>query len=191
MLVFATNNNHKLEEISAILGSKFSIESLKQNNIYDDIPETGNTLQENALQKAKFVHERLNKNCFADDTGLEVFALNNEPGVKSARYAGEPSDMHKNINLLLKNMEQISNRNAQFRTVIALIFNGETFFFEGHIEGHITDKQYGSNGFGYDSIFVPKGYNCTFAELSADIKNSISHRAIATQKLVNFLLTNS
>lgn len=187
-LVFATNNAHKLEEIRAILGDKIEILSLSDIDCHADIPETADTLQGNALLKAQYVYTHYRLNCFADDTGLEVEALNGAPGVHTARYAaGEQHDSEANMKLLLHNLRYEENRNAQFRTVIALIFNGKEYFFEGKVEGDIIKEKRGSEGFGYDPIFVPKGYYKTFAELGADIKNSISHRAKAVELLCKFL----
>lgn len=186
-LVFVTHNAHKSEEVNAIIGNHFEIKNLSDLNIFEEIPETGSTFKENALQKAEYVHKKLGCNCFADDTGLMVDALNGAPGVYSARYAGEPSNSQRNIEKLLKNLEGKTNRKAQFTTIIAVILNGETFFFEGTIRGQIIETQKGNGGFGYDSIFVPDGYDKTFAELPAEVKNSISHRAIAMQKFKEFL----
>ncbi len=187
-LVFATNNAHKLEEIRAILGDKIEILSLSDIDCHADIPETADTLQGNALLKAQYVYTHYRLNCFADDTGLEVEALNGAPGVHTARYAaGEQHDSEANMKLLLHNLRYEENRNAQFRTVIALIFNGKEYFFEGKVEGDIIKEKRGSEGFGYDPIFIPKGYDKTFAELGADIKNSISHRAKAVELLCKFL----
>lgn len=186
-LVFVTHNAHKSEEVNAIIGNHFEIKNLSDLNIFEEIPETGSTFKENALQKAEYVHKKLGCNCFADDTGLMVDALDGAPGVYSARYAGEPSNSQRNIEKLLKNLEGKTNRKAQFTTIIAVILNGETFFFEGTIRGQIIETQKGNGGFGYDSIFVPDGYDKTFAELPAEVKNSISHRAIAMQKFKEFL----
>lgn len=186
-LVFVTHNAHKSEEVNAIIGNHFEIKNLSDLNIFEEIPETGSTFKENALQKAEYVHKKLGCNCFADDTGLMVDALDGAPGVYSARYAGEPSNSQRNIEKLLKNLEGKTNRKAQFTTIIAVIINGETFFFEGTIRGQIIETQKGNGGFGYDSIFMPDGYDKTFAELPAEVKNSISHRAIAMQKFKEFL----
>ncbi len=186
-LVFATNNKHKLEEIKDILRDKFRVSGLKECGIDEDIEETGVTLQENALIKARFVHDTLNENCFSDDTGLEIEALGGKPGVYSARYAGEPSDAKKNVELILEQMKGEENRKAQFRTIIVLIYRGEEYYFEGIIRGEIAKVCSGDNGFGYDPIFVPEGYDKSFAELSMDVKNKISHRALATEKLLEFL----
>jgi len=188
-LVFATNNLHKLDEVRAIAGTRFSIISLKELGCFDEIPETGTTLVENALQKAQYIHDRFHCNCFADDTGLEIEALNGRPGVYSARYAGEHCSFEDNIRKVLLEMEGIPNRKASFITVIALILNGKNYFFEGRINGEIMETQKGSNGFGYDPIFKPLGYDKTFAEMTNTEKNSISHRALATKKLNDFLQT--
>ena len=185
--VFATNNNHKLQEVKEIAGNKFDIWNLKQINCFSDIPEDQNTLEGNALQKAKFIWEKCKINCFADDTGLEVEFLNGAPGVFSARYAGESCNFNDNIDKLLRELGETPYRNARFRTVVALILDGIEYFFDGAIEGHIITEKCGIGGFGYDAVFVPNGFNETFAELPAMIKNSISHRAIAMQKLFYFL----
>lgn len=185
--VFATNNNHKLQEVKEIAGNKFDIWNLKQINCFSDIPEDQNTLEGNALQKAKFIWEKCKINCFADDTGLEVEFLNGAPGVFSARYAGESCNFNDNIDKLLRELGETPYRNARFRTVVALILDGIEYFFDGAIEGHIITEKRGIGGFGYDAVFVPNGFNETFAELPAMIKNSISHRAIAMQKLFYFL----
>lgn len=185
--VFATNNNHKLQEVKEIAGNKFDIWNLKQINCFSDIPEDQNTLEGNALQKAKFIWEKCKINCFADDTGLEVEFLNGAPGVFSARYAGELCNFNDNIDKLLRELGETPYRNARFRTVVALILDGIEYFFDGAIEGHIITEKRGIGGFGYDAVFVPNGFNETFAELPAMIKNSISHRAIAMQKLFYFL----
>jgi XTP/dITP diphosphohydrolase len=186
-LVFATNNTHKLNEVRAIAGTRFSIISLKELGCYDEIPETGTTLAENAWLKAKYIHDRFHCHCFADDTGLEIEALDGSPGVYSARYAGEDCNFQDNIRKVLHEMKGAINRKASFTTVIALILNGENFFFEGKIEGEIMETEKGINGFGYDPIFKPYGYAQTFAEMTAEEKNNISHRAIATRKLNDFL----
>jgi len=188
-LVFATNNSHKLNELRAIVGNRFSIISLQELNCFEDIPETGTTLVENALLKAKYVHQKFHCNCFADDTGLEIDALNGRPGVYSARYAGEHCSFIDNIQKVLLELEGVANRKACFTTVIALILEGKNYFFEGKIEGEIMEKSEGNNGFGYDPIFKPLGYHKTFAEMSDVEKNSISHRALATKKLNDFLQT--
>ena len=188
-LVFATNNNHKLSEVRAIAGTRFSIISHNELGCFDEIPETGTTLIENALQKAKYIHDRYHCNCFADDTGLEIEALNGSPGVYSARYAGTHCSFKDNIHKVLRELQGISHRKACFTTVIALILNEKNYFFEGKIEGEIMENEIGANGFGYDPIFKPLGYDKTFAEMTDIEKNSISHRAIATQKLNDFLQT--
>lgn len=186
-LVFATNNAHKLTEVRAILEPAFSIISLADLNCTEDIPETADTLDGNALLKAKYIHDKFGLDCFADDTGLEIDALNGEPGVYSARYAGEEHDAQKNMNKVLSSLGNNPNRQARFRTVIALIQGEKTMYFEGKIEGHITHQPLGKSGFGYDPIFVAKDHLVTFAQLSAEEKNLISHRALAVQKLVAYL----
>lgn len=186
-LVFATNNAHKLAEVKAIIEPTFTIISLSELGCTDDIPETADTLKGNALLKAKYIHEKFGLDCFADDTGLEVEALGGEPGVYSARYAGEGKDSTDNMRKVLTLMEGKTNRTACFRTVIALIQDEKTLFFEGVIEGHITEHPRGEGGFGYDPIFVPDGYLASFAQLSADEKNKISHRALAINKLIDYL----
>ena len=185
--VFATNNAHKLEEVTAILGNRIELLSLKDIHCHVDIPETADTLEGNALLKAQYIFENYQMDCFADDTGLEVEALNGEPGVYSARYAGDGHNAEANILKLLQNMEGIENRKAQFRTALALIINGKEHLFEGIIKGEIIKTRRGNSGFGYDPIFVPEGYSQTFAEMGNELKNKISHRAIATNKLCKFL----
>ena len=186
-LVFATNNRHKLEEISNILGEQITVKSLKDINCSDEIPETGDTLEENALQKARYIYERYHLDCFADDTGLEVEAIHGEPGVYSARYAGENVSYDDNTNKLLLKLEGITNRKACFRTVMALIIDGKEFLFEGRVDGEIISEKRGMQGFGYDPVFVPEGFTQTFAEMSLAEKNNISHRARASMKLCEFL----
>ncbi len=186
-LIFATNNIHKINEIKNILNLNFKIISLSELDFKEDIPETGKTLKENAYQKAKFISDKFNMNCFADDTGLEIEALNYRPGVYSARYAGENASYDENVEKVLNEMQNIKNRRASFRTVIALIINNYTHYFEGRIDGKITNLKMGNDGFGYDPIFIPDNYNQTFAEMELSLKNAISHRAIATQKLIEFL----
>ena len=186
-LCFATNNAHKLEEIQAILGDSFELLSLKDINCTEELPETGNTLEANSLQKAQYLYDHYQVNCFADDSGLEVDALGGEPGVDSAHYAGEQRSHADNINLLLKNLVDKTNRSAQFRTVITLIQNGKVSQFEGSIKGQIIIDLRGSEGFGYDPVFVPEGYETTFAEMTLTEKGKISHRARAFGKLVAFL----
>lgn len=187
-LVFATNNLHKLEEVQSKVANLFKIISLVDIGCNDDIEETGSTLDENASIKSKYIHDRFQINCFADDTGLEVLALNNEPGVYSARYSGE-RDFVKNMDLVLSKMQGITNRVARFRTVISLILNDKEYLFEGIVNGTIRTEATGNGGFGYDPIFQPEGYNITFAEMDLATKNKISHRARAMQKLLDFLKT--
>ena len=186
-IIFATNNAHKLSEVQALLGDAFELVTLKECGITEDIPETAATLEGNALQKARYVFEKTGADCFADDTGLEVEALGGEPGVHSARYATDGHDFAANNRLLLKNLEGQSNRNARFRTVIALILEGKEYLFEGIVEGTIATRESGCEGFGYDPLFVPSGEIVTFAQMSAEAKNAISHRGRAVAKLVNFL----
>lgn len=187
-IVFATNNRHKLDEIRKISEGKLEILSLSDINCLTVIPETGTTLEENALIKALFVKDNFGYDCFADDTGLEVKSLGGAPGVYSARYAGEDCNAEDNIRKLLSDLAGIDDRSAAFRTVIALLMGDKQYFFEGVIPGKIIDEKRGENGFGYDPVFIPEGYEQTFAELGEDIKNNISHRAIATNKLIRFLL---
>lgn len=187
-LVFATNNEHKLAEIRAILGDRFDILSLKDIHCHADIPETADTLTGNARLKARFVYDHYGTDCFADDTGLEVEALDGKPGVYSARYAGgNGHDSEANMNKLLHELKEKNNRRAQFRTVIAFIENGQEHFFEGMVKGEITEEKQGNCGFGYDPIFRPEGFEQTFAELGNDIKNKISHRAKAVAALCDYL----
>ena len=186
-LIFVSHNAHKLEEVKAIVGNNFEVKNLSDINIFDEIPETGLSFKENAQQKAEYIYKKLNCNCFADDSGLSVDALDGEPGIYSARYAGEPCNMQNNIAKLLNNLKEKSDRKAQFTTVIAVVLDGEYHFFEGVIRGKIIDTPRGDNGFGYDPIFVPDGYDQTFAELPTEIKNNISHRAIAMQKFQEFI----
>jgi len=194
-IVFATNNQHKLDEIRNILGKDFEIVSLNEIGCHEDIPETGKTLEENAWQKANYIFNKYGLSCFADDTGLEVDALNGAPGVFSARYAGgEGHDSEANMQKLLRELAENNNRKARFRTVIALILKDESRgtgderreTFEGIVEGHIAHEKSGAEGFGYDPIFIPDGYNQSFAELGIDIKNQISHRARAVKKLAEY-----
>lgn len=188
-LVFATNNAHKLEEIRAILGDKVEILSLNDINCHADIPETADTLQGNAALKAQYIYENYGLDCFADDTGLEVEALNGAPGIYSARYAvGEGHDSEANMKKLLSEMQDKDNRKARFRTVICLIEGGKEHFFEGIVNGSIIRERRGGAGFGYDPVFIPDGYSETFAEMGNDEKNKISHRARAVQKLCEYLL---
>ena len=186
-LVFATNNAHKLKEVSTILGNNIEFLSLDDINCHSDIPETADTLEGNALLKSRFIHSNYGMNCFSDDTGLELEVLNGAPGVYSARYAGENHDSEANMLKLLHNMKGLTNRNARFRTVISLILNEKEYLFEGIVNGKITAERQGYSGFGYDPIFIPEGYDKTFAELGDEIKNKISHRAQAVHKLCKFL----
>lgn len=186
-LVFATNNLHKLKEVSAILSNQIELLSLNDINCHTDIPETADTLEGNALLKSQFIYENYRMNCFADDTGLEVEALEGAPGVYSARYAGDGHNSEANMIKLLDNLKEKNNRKAQFRTAISLIIDGNKYLFEGIIKGEIGITKRGDSGFGYDPIFIPEGYNETFAELGSDIKNKISHRALAINKLCEFL----
>ena len=186
-IVFATNNKNKLREIRDIVGSKYNILSLSDINCHDDIPETADTIEGNALLKARFVKEKYGYDCFADDTGLEVEALDNRPGVYSARFAGEDCNSENNINKLLSELEGIENRKARFRTVIALIKGEIEEEFEGVIYGNISHERHGEGGFGYDKVFVPENYEKTFAEMLPEEKNSISHRAKATRLLIEYL----
>lgn len=187
-IVFATNNKHKLEEIKDILGKDFEIVSLDEIGCHEDIPETGLTLEENARQKSTYIVEHYNHDCFADDTGLEVDSLNGEPGVHSARYAeGTDHDSEANMRKLLSKMSNVKDRTARFRTVISLIINGVEHQFEGRVEGRIATEKHGTEGFGYDPIFIPEGYDKSFAELGEEVKNQISHRARAVKKLAEYL----
>ena len=187
-LVFATNNAHKLEEVAAILGDQVELLSLNDIGCQTDIPETAETLEGNALLKSSYIYKNYHLDCFADDTGLEVEALNGAPGVYSARYAGgEGHDAQANMLKLLHELEGKENRKAQFRTAIPLILDGKEYLFEGVIKGEIIKEKRGDSGFGYDPVFMPEGYDRTFAELGNDIKNQISHRALAVQKLCEFL----
>lgn len=186
-IVFATHNQNKLNEIKSILKERFNVVGLTEIGCTEEIPENGATIAENAAIKARFVYEKYNLNCFADDTGLEVDALNGEPGVFSARYAGEPTDSVKNMEKLLFKLKNNSNRKARFRTVIVYVENGISTFSEGVVEGNITESKKGEKGFGYDPIFKPDGYKVTFAEMGSDEKNKISHRAKATQLFLQYL----
>jgi XTP/dITP diphosphohydrolase len=190
-IVFATNNDNKTREIRNILGSSFTLLSLSDLNINEDIPENEPTLEGNAMYKARHVHKIVNMDVFADDTGLEIDVLNGLPGVNSARFAGENKDSEANIDKILALMGSAENRKARFRTVIALIMDGKEYFFEGIINGHIISERRGRDGFGYDPVFVPEGRNSTFAEMSLDEKNKISHRARAFEKLKAFLYSYS
>ncbi|MBO5801569.1 MAG: RdgB/HAM1 family non-canonical purine NTP pyrophosphatase [Alistipes sp.] len=186
-IVFATNNAHKLSEVKAVLGDGYELVTLKEVGITEDIPETGDTLDENASLKARYVYERTGLDCFADDTGLEVEALGGAPGVRSARYATDGHDFAANNRKLLKELDGVTNREARFRTVISLIVAGEEIQVEGVVNGVIALSESGSEGFGYDPLFIPEGKDVTFAEMSADEKNSISHRGRAVAELVKVL----
>ncbi len=186
-LVFATNNQHKLDEIRKITAGYAEIISLSDIDCHDDIPETADTLEGNALQKARYIKEKFGYDCFADDTGLEVEALDNAPGIYSARYAGAGHDSEANMNKLLSEMKDKTNRKARFRTVIALILNGKEYTFDGIVRGSIITEKRGNSGFGYDPVFMPDNYTQTFAEMGDDTKNRISHRARAVMKLTSFL----
>jgi len=186
-IVFASNNQHKVDEIRSALPEGFLIVSLAEAGIDIDIPEPHDTLQDNAAEKAKTIYQLLKTNCFSEDTGLEVYALNNEPGILSARYAGEEKSFEKNIDKLLTKLENFGNRKARFRTVICLILDGEQYYFEGVCEGEITNERRGTKGFGYDSVFKTLNSDKTFAEMSITEKNLFSHRKKAIDKLVAFL----
>ena len=186
-LVFATNNHNKIKEVQALIPKEIKLLSLNDIGCFEDIPETQNTIEGNAKQKAEYIKTKYGYDCFADDTGLEVIALNNDPGVYSARYAGEQRNTDDNMDLLLKNLKNNTNRNAQFKTVIALQLNNKQHTFLGICKGEITTVKSGSKGFGYDPIFKPNGYKQTFAEMDLNLKNSIGHRGKAVAKLIAFL----
>ena len=186
-LIFATQNPNKVKEIRHALKDRFEVQSLDSKGYKEDLPETGHTLEENALQKARFVYGHFGVDCFADDTGLIVYALEGRPGVNSARYAGEEKSAEKNMAKVLAELESHVNRRAEFRTVIALIQNCREFLFEGVIKGSILKKRAGKEGFGYDPVFKPAGYDLSFAQMDLDAKNTLSHRALAVNKLVEFL----
>jgi XTP/dITP diphosphohydrolase len=186
-IIFATNNKNKVEEIRSVLKDGFQIISLKEAGIDIEIPEPYETLEENAREKSHTIYALTGKDCFSEDTGLEVTALNNEPGVKSARYAGDENDFQKNIRKLLQHLNGIENRQARFRTVISLVLHGNEYQFEGICNGIITTREIGSNGFGYDAVFIPEGHTKTFAEMTMEEKNKFSHRKKATVKFVEFL----
>jgi XTP/dITP diphosphohydrolase len=189
-LIFATNNQHKVEEIRSVIGNDFNIITLKEAGIDIDIPEPHDTLEKNASEKSSVIHQLTQKNCFSEDTGLEVDALNAAPGVLSARYAGDGKNFQKNIDKLLENLSGISNRKAQFRTVISLILNDHEILFEGICKGQIIEDQKGNKGFGYDPVFIPEGSDRTFAEMTMEEKNRFSHRRKATDQLIQFLKEN-
>lgn len=186
-IVFATNNAHKLDEVRQVVGEKIEIVSLRECGIVEDIPENEPTLEGNALAKARYIYERTGFNCFADDTGLEVDALGGEPGVRSARYATDGHDDEANKRLLLERLQGVENRAAQFRTAVALILGGKEYLFEGIVRGDIATEQHGEGGFGYDPLFFPEGGDLTFAQMSSEEKNAISHRGRAVRKLAEFL----
>ncbi|MDD4107539.1 MAG: non-canonical purine NTP diphosphatase [Prolixibacteraceae bacterium] len=188
-LVFATNNKHKLKELQSLLGGRFELLSLEDAGCNEELAEDQDTLEGNARQKALYVYENYHYPCFADDTGLEIDSLNGAPGVYSARYAGEEKDSEANMNKVLEQLDKINNRTARFRTVIALIIDGREEYFEGVAEGEIIREKRGTNGFGYDPVFMPAGYDQTFAEMDLSVKNSISHRGMAVRKLVQYLKT--
>lgn len=186
-LVFATHNSHKLSEVQHMLPPGLTLLTLDEIGCHEEIPETADTIEGNAIQKARYVKERYGYDTFADDTGLEVRALDNAPGVYSARYAGEAKDNEANINLLLENLQQQSDRAAQFKTIFALCLGTELYTFEGIVRGEITHERHGAGGFGYDAVFLPEGYKDTFAQMTQEQKNRISHRGRALQKLSAFL----
>jgi XTP/dITP diphosphohydrolase len=188
-IYFATNNTHKLEEVKAMMPGGIELCGMHELGLQEDIPETQDTLEGNALQKARYIHEKYGVNCFADDTGLEVDALDGRPGVHSARYAGDQKDSNANTEKLLHELKDKKNRKARFRTVIALILDDEELLFNGIAEGEIIDERRGNEGFGYDPVFVPAGYTHTFAEMSLDEKNKISHRFKATSMLAEYLMS--
>jgi XTP/dITP diphosphohydrolase len=188
-LIFATNNQHKIDEIKKVVGEQFNIITLKDAGIDIDIPEPHDTLEANASEKSSTIHQLTKQNCFSEDTGLEVEILNNEPGVKSARYAGEGRNFQDNVDKLLLNLKGKENRKARFRTVVSLILNDKEYLFEGICEGKIIDEQKGFQGFGYDPVFIPDGSEKTFAEMALDEKNLFSHRRKAIDKLMEFLKT--
>jgi XTP/dITP diphosphohydrolase len=185
-LCFATNNPHKLEEVKAILPVEIELLSLQDIGCFDELPENQRSLEGNALEKATYVHQKFGIDCFADDTGLEAEALGAEPGVDTAHYAGPERDADKNMALLLENLDEKQNRKACFRTIFCLIWQGETYSFEGRVNGNISTQPKGQDGFGYDPVFIPEGYNKTFAELGPEIKNRFSHRAEACRQLAAF-----
>jgi len=186
-IIFATNNQHKADEVRAVLGKRFNILTLKEAGIDIDIPEPHDTLEANATEKSRTIFALTNRNCFSEDTGLEVEALNGEPGVKSARYAGEVRSFDDNIEKLLTNLRSADNKSARFRTVISLLLDGKEYFFEGICPGQIIPERKGNNGFGYDPVFIPDGSDKTFAEMDMTEKNKFSHRKKAMEKLINFL----
>ena len=186
-LVFATHNTHKLKELQEILGNSIKLISLTDLGVFDEIEETGTTIEENASLKAKYVSDKFGVNVFADDTGLEIESLNGEPGVISARYAGEEKNPLRNMEKVLRLMQNKENKSARFRTIISLILNGKEYIFEGVVNGQILKTPIGGNGFGYDPIFMPDGYTISFAQMDSETKNNISHRGKAVEKLIDFL----
>ena len=188
-IIFATANPNKLREVQDILNESFHLHTPIEYGVTEDILETGDTLEKNALQKARYIYQKTGMNCFADDTGLEVESLGGEPGVFSARYAGEQKSSKDNMELLLNKLEKCTDRKARFRCVIALILEKEEYMFEGIVNGHITATPSGEHGFGYDPVFIPEGYDVTFAQMPESEKNKISHRAAAINKLTEFLLS--
>lgn len=190
-LIFATNNQHKVEEIRHVIGELFTIITLKEAGITIDIPEPHDTLEANATEKSQTIHRLTNQDCFSEDTGLEVAALNGEPGVKSARYAGDGRNFQQNIDKLLYNLQGIHNRKARFRTVISLMLNNREYLFDGTCDGQIVDDQKGVAGFGYDPVFVPEGASKSFAEMTMEEKTTYSHRQKAITKLIHFLSTHT
>ncbi len=186
-LVFATSNSNKVKEVQAILGDNFEIVSLKDLGCFEEIPETQDTVKGNALQKAWYVVEKYNISCFAEDTGFEVDALGGEPGIYAARYAGEEKNAEANMALVLKKMKGVEERTAKFRTVIALVLDKEEYTFEGILKGTISTQKMGTNGFGYDPLFIPDGYSQSFGQIDVNVKNAISHRAKAVNQLKKFL----
>lgn len=190
-IIFATNNDNKVQEVRSVLKGKFNILSLKEAGIDINIPEPFDTLEENAFEKARVINQLAHQNCFAEDTGLEVESLNSEPGVKSARYAGKERSFEKNIDKLLRNLQNKENRKAQFRTVVCLIENGQEKLFEGICKGIIIAERRGVSGFGYDPVFVPEGSDKTFAQMSLEEKNVFSHRKKAIEKLISYLISEN
>ena len=190
-LIFATNNLHKLKEIKVAVNEEYTILGLNDMGIVEDIPETHDTLTDNAIEKAMYIYKNYSKNCFADDTGLEIDALDGRPGVYSARYAGENCSFHDNMNRVLNEMKGVENRKACFRTIIAMVEDGQVYTFEGKVDGEILSEERGVEGFGYDPIFKPEGFAETFAEMDLNIKNTISHRARAMKKFITFLNSRS
>jgi len=190
-LCFATNNQHKLEEVKSMLPAGIKLVSLKDIACFDELPENQQTIEGNAIEKAKYLYDKFGIDCFADDSGLEIESLDGRPGVDTAHYAGPERDADKNMELVLKNLEEKANRKARFKTVFALFWQGEMYEFTGLVLGQIGFEKKGENGFGYDPIFIPDGFTQTFAELGSEVKNQMSHRAMATKQLVNFILNGS